>query len=290
MIKMGYKRTVLADYDQKNIADGATIEVIKLPKALISAIHLRLSGDGGSGSPAVDDLIATMKVKTDKGYVTDLRSEDAHAIATKKCGTHPTMTNAMGAYSETNQALYFGRKPRDQALMIDLRESTVRSIELTFGTLIDTTAFATGTVVLTATIEEWIGVRPEEYKGFLSEKEVENKATGTGKTVFELFQGNKLAGALLTISAIDTVRQVTVSDKRESVGFGKINFRDLLNLDNMEAHKDTVETLIAHWQFYDEELTLVELPDLSKVSDPILALERGTTTTTSRVVQQDLVT
>ena len=287
---MGYKRTVLADYDQKNIADGATLEVIKLPKALISAIHLRLNGDGGSGTPACDDLIATMKVKTDKGYVTDLRSEDAHAIAMKKCGTHPTVVTATGAYSSTNQSLYFGRKPRDRALMLNLTDNKVRVLELTFGTLIAVTAFATGTVKLTVTIEEWIGALPSGYKGFIGSKEVEDKATGTGKTIFELFSGEKLMGVLITISAIATVRQVTISDKKESIIFGKVNFRDLLDLDNMEAHKDTVETLIAHWQFYDEELTLVELPDLSKVSDPILALERGTTTTTSRVVQQDLVT
>jgi len=286
---MGWKRTVLADYDQSGIADGATLAVIKLPKSVISAIHLRLSGTGGSGTPAVDDLIATLKVKTDKGYVTDLRSEDAHALALKKCGTHSTVTNATGAYSATDQHLYFGRKPRDRALMLNLLNSNIRSLELTFGTLVATTAWATGTVVLTVTLEEWVGALPSEYKGFLSEKEVESKATGTGKTVFELFQGNKLAGALITISAIATVRQVTVSDKKESVSFGKVNFRDLLNLDNMEAHKDTVETLIAHWQFYDEELNLTQLPDLSKVSDPILALERGATTTTSRVVQQDLL-
>jgi hypothetical protein len=288
-MKMGWKRTVLADYDQKGIADGATIENIKLPQAVISAIYLRLNGTGGSGTPAVDDLIATMKVKTGNGYVTDLRSADAHAIAKKKCGTHPKVTNATGAYTETNHALYFGRKPRDRTLMLDLRGSNVRTLELTYGTLIATTAWATGTVKLSVTIEEWVGTMPSEYKGFLSEKEVEDKATGTGKAVFDLFQGNKLAGILITISAITTVRQVTVSDKKESVTFGKVNFHDLLNIDNSESDKDSVETLIAHWQFYDENPDFPELPDLSKVSDPIVALERGTTTTTSRVVQQDLV-
>jgi len=285
---MGWKRTVLADHDQTNIADGATSHIVKLPKAVISAIHLRLSGTGGATSVAVDDMIATLKVKTEKGYIVDLRSADAHALARKICGTHPTVTNSDGAYSETTQSLYFGRKPRDRTLMLNLLDSNVRFIELTFETLIDAAAFATGTVRLTVTIEEWIGALPDECKGFVATKEVEDKATGTGKTVFELF-AEKTMALLVVISAITTVRQLTLSDKKESIVFGKVNFRDLLNIDNMEADKETAETLVAQWQFYDKQKDLVSIPDLTKLSDPILALERGATTTTSRVVQQYLL-
>jgi len=285
---MAWKKTVLADYDEKGIADGATLEVVKLPKSIISAIYLRLSGTGGSGTPAVDDLIATMKVKTDKGYVIDLRSADAHAIAKQICGTHPTVTNASGAYSETNHHIYFGRKPRDRTLMLDLRNSNVRTLELTFGTLIATTAFATGTVKLTITIEEWIGSLPSEYKGFISMKEVEDKATGTGKCTFELFQGNKLMGVLITVSAITTVRQVCISDKKKTVVFAEVNFRDILNIGNAENDLASAESLIAFLSFYDKQKDLMELPILD-MSDPVLTLERGSTTTTSRVVQLDLI-
>lgn len=283
-----WKKTVLADFDEAGIGDSETSKIVKLPKAIISAIILRLHGTGGSGTPAVDDLIATMKLKTDKGYVTDLRSEDAHAIARQICGTHPTVTNATGAHTEVNQHLYFGRKPRDRSLMLNLLNSNVRTLELTFGTLIATTAWATGTVKLTVTIEEWIGSLPSELKGFISMKEVEDKATGTGKTVFELYQGNKLMGALITISAITSVRQVTIGDKKESVIFAKVNFRDILNIGNIENDLDTAETLIAFLPFYDKQKDLMDIPKLD-MSDPILALERGATTTTSRVVQLDLL-
>jgi hypothetical protein len=288
---MGWKRTVLADYDEKGIDDNATSEVIKLPNSIISAIHLRLSGTGGSGTPAVDNLIATTKIKTDKGYIFDMRSEDMHVLAKKITGRKPIITNSSGAYSETNHSIYFGRFPKDKALMLDLRNSNVRLIELTFGTLVATSAFATGTVKLTVTIDEWVGALPPEYVGFLSAKEVENKATGTGKAVFELFSGNRCAALLINVGTITTVRQCTLSDKSEKVIFGKANFRDLLNIHNIEDLNITaVETLYAYWAFYDKDpKSIGTLPYLS-MSDPILSIERGSTTTTSRVVQIDLRT
>jgi hypothetical protein len=285
---MAFKRTVLADYDQKSISDSATIEVVKLPQSIISAIHMRLSGTGGSGTPAVDNLIATTKIKTDKGYIFDMRSEDMHILARKKSGRKPIITNSSGAYTETNHSIYFGRFPKDKALMLDIRNSNVRQMELTFGTLVATTAFATGTVTLTITIDEWIGALPSGYKGFLGAKEVENKATGTGKCTFDLFQGGKLAGLLINVGTITTIRQVTVGDKKESIIFGKANFRDLLNVGNIEyLNIDAVETAYAYWTFYQPEGEVGELPLLT-MSDPIVSIERGATTSTTRLVQEDL--
>jgi hypothetical protein len=286
---MGWKRQVLADYDQKSISDTATLEVVKLPQTLISAIHMRLSGTGGSGTIAVDDLIATTKIKTDKGYIFDMRSQDMMTLTQQITGRKPKVTNATGAYSETNQSIYFGRYPKDKALMLDLRNSNVRTMELTFGTLVATTAFATGTVTLTITIDEWVGAPPPEYRGFLSAKEVENKATGTGKTVFDLFQGYRLAALLINVGTIDTVRQVTVSDKKESIIFGKINFRDILNIANIEHQNITaLQTNYAYWMFYNPIGDIGELP-LLIMSDPAVSIERGTTSTTTRLVQISLM-
>lgn len=286
---MAWKRTVLADWDEGAIADADTSKAIKLPQAVISAIHLRLSGTGGAGTPAVNNLLATMKMKTHIGYVTDLRSEDAHKIARAKTGTIPTITNATGANTAVNHSIYFGRKPKDKALMLNLLNSNVRLLELTFGTLIAATAWATTTVKLTVTIDEWVGALPPQYKGFLSEKEVENKATGTGKAVFELFNGNKLAGLFINIGTITTIRQCTISDKKESVVFGKANFRDLLNLHNHQLDVETAETLDALWALYDDSDALDTLLPVLSMSDPILSIERGATTSTSRVVQIDLL-
>jgi len=283
---MPWKTTVLTDYDEKGIADSATIEIVKLPQAVISAIHMRLSGTGGSGTPAVDNLLATTKIKTEKGYVFDMRSADMHVLARKKCGRKPTITNASGAYTSVNHSIYFGRFPKDKALMMNLMNSNVRQMELTFGTLIATTAWATGTVKLTITIEEWLGAN--EIKGFLGAKEVEDKATGTGKCTFELFQGGKLAGLLINVGTITTIRQVTIGDKKESVIFGKANFRDLLNIHNIEfLNIDAVETLYAYWSFLDKK-DIADLPLLT-MSDPVVTIERGATTSTTRLVQEDLV-
>lgn len=287
---MGFKRTVLADYDEKGVGDTDTLEIVKLPQGVFSAIHIRLSGTGGAGTPAVDNLIATTKFKTDKGYIFDMRSADMHILARKITGRKPTITNATGAYTEVMQHIYFGMKPKDKRLMLDLRNSNVRLMELAYGTLIATTAWATGTVRLTITIDEWIGALPAEYRGYLSYKEVENKATGTGKTTFELFSGNRLAGLFINVGTITTVRQVTISDKKESVIFGKANFRDLLNIHNIEdLNIDAVETLYALWAFIDrDDRSIPTLPHLT-MQDPIASIERGTTTTTSRVVQIDLL-
>jgi len=284
----GWKKTVLADWDEGAIADSDTSKTIKLPQAIISSIHFRLSGTGGAGTPAVDNLLATAKVKTDKGYIFDMRSADMHILARALTGRKPTITNSSGAYTEVNHSIYFGRHPKDKMGLLDLRNSNVRLIELTFGTLIAATAFATTTVKLTVTIQEWVGELPAEYRGFISAKEVEDKATGTGKCVFELFSGDKLLGVFINIGTITTVRQVTITDKKESVNFGKANFRDLLNLHNAENAVETVETLNALWKLYDwADMFTTQLPVLS-MSDPVLTIERGTTTTTSRVVQLSL--
>jgi len=286
-----WKETVLTDYDEAGISDSATIEVVKLPQALISAIHIRLSGTGGSGTIALDTdptLITRVKIKTSKGYVVDATGTQLRTLARKITGTIPKVGNNTDAYSELVIPIYSGRKVKDKALMLDILNDVVRQMEISFGTLIATTAFATGTVRLSINIVEWIGDKPKQYKGYLGFKEVEDKATGTGKATFELFQGNKLAGLLIEVVTITTVRQVTVSDKKESIQFAKANWRDILNKDNSENDKETAETTWAHWEFYDEGEELEALPDLSKVSDPVCTIERGTTTTVTGVIQQEL--
>ena len=287
---MAWNRHVLSKWDEAGIADGDTSKIIELPQGLYSAIYMRLSGTGGAGTPAVDDLIATIKVKTDKGYIFDMRSADCLILARALTGRKPTITNATGAYTETNQTLYFGRKPRDKALMLDIRSSNVRQVELTFGTLIASTAFATGTVKLTVTVDEWVGNPPPELRGFISTKVVEDKATGTGKTVFDLFKGNKLAGILVTIGTITTVRQVRVGTDKIPDLFGVMNFRDLVNLHNAENNVDTAETLNALWEMPSLSENLDQLPNLNEPNtDYNVELERGTTTTTSRLNQLDVV-
>ncbi len=285
---MGWKRQVLAKWDQQGLADGDTLKSLTLPKALIASILITLFGTGGSGTPALDTdptMITRVKVKTKKGYQYDATGTQIRTIARKICGTIPTVTNATGAHSELNAPLYFGRKQRDRRLMLDLTEDNIRSLELNFGTLIATTAFATTTVKMTITCDIWVGSKPSGYKGFIGWKEVEDKATGTGKTVFDLFKAVKLAGLLIEVATITTVRQVTLSDMEESFIWGKINWRDLMNLDNWESDKATAETTLAIWAFWDDEDDMTDVPDLSKVGDPILSIERGGTTTITCLVQ-----
>lgn len=286
---MAWKNTVLAKWDQASVGDADTTKVIELPQAMISTIQIRLSGTGGAGTPAVDAMIATTKVKSDKGYIYDARSADMQKIARALTGRLPTITNASGAYTETNQVLFFGRKRRDKSLILDLRSSNVRQLELTFGTLIAATAWATTTVVLTVSIDEWVGTPPAEWQGFISTKEVENKATGTGKCVFDLFKGDKLAGVFVNIGTITTIRQVTIGNTSMAMIFGQMNFRDLVNQHNQWFNVDTVETLDALWPLWeDQDLFNTALPVLD-MADPMVSIERGTTTSTARVVQLSLL-
>jgi hypothetical protein len=287
---MGWNRHVLSKWDETGIADGDTTKIIELPQGVYASIYMRLSGTGGAGTPAVDAMIATCKVKTDKGYILDLRSADMQKLARALTGRIPTITNASGAYTETSQVFYFGRFVRDKALMLDIRSSNVRQIELTFGTLIAATAWATGTVKLTVMVDEWIGSLPAGYRGFISAKEVENKTTGTGKAVFDLFSGNKLAGIFLNIGTITTIRQVRIGTDKIPDLFGVMNFRDLVNQHNAENNVDTAETVDALWRMpgYSEDLD--QLPNLNaNNTDYNVELERGATTSTSRLVQLDVV-
>lgn len=285
----GFKKSVLVDWDQGAIADAATSQIVKLPQALISAIHIRLSGTGGSGTPAVDDLITELKVKTDKNYIYDMLSADCHVLEKHLLGTQPTVTNASGAYTETNHSIYFGRFVRDQSYMLDLRSSNVRQLELSFGTLIASTAWATGTVVLTVTIDEFIG--QPALKGCIGWKLVDNKVTGTGVIPFDLYQGYVTVGILCYVGTITTVRNCILSDKKKSVIFALANFRDLMNQGNAEDNTATADSLYALMKFWGDEgdPTPTQFPDLSMLSDPAFIIDRGTTTTTTRVHQGILV-
>lgn len=290
---MGWKPRVLEKWDQQGIGDNDTLKIITLPKAIIGNIVLTLFGTGGSGTPALDTdptMIKRVKLKTDKGYVEDVTGTHLRTIARKICGTIPTVTNATGAHTELNVPLYAGRKPRDKKLMYDLRNDSIRQLEIEFGTLIATTAFATTTVKLTITIDEWVGALPAGYKGFIGYREVEDKATGTGKAIFELLKGEKVPCFLIEVATITTVRQVTLTDDKGSFVWARENWRDIMNRDNWESDKATAETTFAVWSFYDDDENLCDVPNLKKVSEPLLTIERGATTTVTSLVQGSLIT
>lgn len=282
-----WKRSVLVDWDQGAIADATTTQTVKLPQTLISAIHVRLSGTGGSGTPAVDNLLTELKVKTDKGYVFDMLSADMRAIARALAGYAPIVTNATGAYTAVTHHVMFGRYPRDKNYMLDLRNSAVRQIELSFGTLIATTAWATGTVVLTITIDEWVGDADPDFAGMLGWRLVEDRATGTGRTTFDLFQGYKCPGILVYGSNVTTLRQVTLSDKKQTIIFAQADFQDLLDMHNVENNPDARETTYALLKFFGEQgdNDVPLYPDISRLTDPALVVERGTTTVAIRIHQ-----
>ena len=291
---MGWRKSILADWDNQGIGDATTKKTIKLPPSLIGAVTLNLHGTGGASGVALDTdptIITRVKLTHDRADILYATGTQLRARARKVCGTIPTITNADGAYSQLVVPLYAGRKPRDRRLLFDFRNSVKRSLEISFSTLIGATVFATTTVALTVTIDEWVGAPPSGYKGFFGFREVEDKATGTYLAVFDLLQNQKLAFVQIEVVTITTIGQVQIKGKKGSTVFLDMQWRDILNMDNYENDKETAETTLAEVDFYDEDDELVDLPDLAKLGegdDPILTIDRGATTSVTCIVQGEL--
>jgi hypothetical protein len=204
-------------------------------------------------------------------------------MARKKTGTIPTVTESAGAYSELVVPIYFGRKAKDRAGL--LRAGANFRLELDFGTLVAATGFVTGTVNVTVYGTIWDGPLPPEYVGALGQVEVEDKATGTGRAIFDLHKGFEVAGFLIEVATITTVTTVTLMNKNGSPVLASSLWRDILNSDNFESDKETAETTLAMWDFTDQQPVFPAVPSLTLLREPVLIVERGGTTTVTSVDQ-----
>lgn len=287
---MGFIPFVLSTYSSQIVGDtGAPAQSIKLPKGVYADVHMRLSGTGGSGTVALDTdptMITRFKIKKSNEIIVDTTGTKLRALARKKTGTIPMVTEGTSAYSELVVGHYFGRHPYDKAGLLIADDATF--IEASFGTLVAATAFVTATVAVTIFGQMWVGPLPAEYVGTLGCVEVEDKATATGRGVFNLHKDVKISGLLIEVATITTVGEVTLQNTDGKPVLMVQQWRDILNADNEKSDKDTAETTLAVWDFAGSSDKMPALPDLSRLTDPVLVVERGATTTVVSVDQLTL--
>lgn len=152
-----FQKTIVAD--GQAIADADTSVTINLPRSnRISSVGFTLRGTGGSGTPAVEALITKIEVVADGvSHVinaSNLQLRDIMQMRQK--GQRNEVVNATGAATRVTTDIWMGRYKHDYQMMIPAYLFSTLHLKLTFGTLIATTAFATGTVKLDVFCDEMV--------------------------------------------------------------------------------------------------------------------------------------
>jgi len=287
---MVFKETRVKDAEA--IADAATDYECDLPKALISALHIRIHGTGGAGAVALAyTMLTNVRIDTD-GKDTKPMDESSAQLARRSGileGIPQAPTSSAGAYSDIPLNLYFGTEKRDKRMMLDLRGCSKRKLKLTFdAVLVAATRFAAGAPKFTLIAVVWIGNPPIEYVGkHIRQEQILSQATATGDFGpwynTPLYQNGQLAFLDITVSAVTTVENVELTAKNDKISLINEHFRDIMGRMNFERHLDTALTLTAYydWMFLDRYKTQIEeLPSCDLLEDTKLVIERGATTTT----------
>ena len=224
-------------YDQQSIADTDTSWKGNLPKALISALHVRINGTGGSSAALAYTMVTKARIDTDGRDKKPLELSSAQLARREGIlfGIPPACQNANGAYSAIIFSHYFGTKARDKRLMLDLRTCNKWELALTFDAVLfnATSRFTTTTIKITFIAVCWLGATPVGYRGHIRMEEALNLATGTGDTNpqydMPIYSGGMLAFLEITVSAITTVENVELSANGDSVSIINEHIRDTIN-------------------------------------------------------------
>lgn len=228
------------------IADADTSFNVDLPRsAFIAAIIIRLWGTGGSGIPAVDNLITNFRVSASAPSETyyDIDSDEMRLRARQLLSIAPSVDNALGANTEINALILFGRKLRDKRLMLDAAKHGTLTLNLTFGTLIATTAWATGTVKIDIEIIQWVAPKPGEYVGCIKSTHITTLATGTAWKAIELPLGNAFDTIAALVGTATTIDEIIFSiDNKKETPFHTL-FQNLLEQNMLEYEWATAETV-----------------------------------------------
>lgn len=289
-----FQRTILKD--AVVIADAATSYTCDLPRsAMIAAIFIRLYGTGGSGTPAVDDLITGANIKASAPSETylDLDSDELRLRAKQLLSIAPAVVNATGAHTEVNLLAMFGRKICDKRLMLDAAKHGTLQLTLSFGTLIATTAWATTTVRLDIEIIQWTESKPSEYKGCIKGLHWTNIVTGTGWKDIELPQGNKYDTICALFSAITTVDEIIfgVDNKKQTpIQTKTCNLLEMMTLMYEWATAETVRLIIDFCYIGTDRAGDIEAAyPAPKDHEYTLHVDRGATTTTIEIFTFEIV-
>lgn len=289
-----FQRTILKD--AKVLADADTSFTCDLPRsALIAAIFIRLYGTGGSGTPAVDDLITRVNIKSSAPSETylDLDSAELRLRAKQLLSIEPSVTNALGAHTELNLLVMFGRKICDKRLMLDAAKHGTLQLTLSFGTLIATTAWATTTLRLDIEIIQWTEAKPSEYKGCVKQIHWTNIVTGTGWKDVPLPEGNKYDTICALFSDVTTVDEIIfgVDNKKKTPIATKLcNLLEMMTLQYEWATAETVQIILDFcYESTDRSGNIEAAYPAPKDHEYSLLVDRGDTTTTIEVFTFEIV-
>lgn len=281
--------------DGANIGDAETSFKCSLPKALITALHIRIHGTGGSAAALAYTMVTHVRVKTDGADKKPLDLTSTQLVRREGIlmGIPPAVTNANGAYSDIPFSYYAGVRARDQRLMLDLRKCNKRDLELTFDAVLfnATSRFTTGTITIEIVAVCWVGAVPADYVGHIRQEEVLSLATGTGNISpyyeMPLHKNGSLAFVEFTFSAITTVTKINWTANTNALTLVNMRARDILAQMNRERHLDTALTLNCYYDFMYEERyksQLSNVPLTNTLTDTALVISRGATTTTIVIV------
>ena len=184
-------KTILEDHTA--VADAATSKTINLPTSnMIGKIDIRISGDGGAGTPDVEALVTKVEVIANgSAVIKSLSGEDLRRIATFDTGVVPEVTNATGAATGCTYPVNFGRYIHDLLCMLPAKIFKTLQLKLSFGTLIAATGYATGTVKCDAVCEEYVSNDDPLSKLILKDTEVESHTSAAQTKDITLPLGNR---------------------------------------------------------------------------------------------------
>ena len=155
-MSMFITKKILDGYGLTDTQGSITVD---LPRSnRICGIGYRLYGTGGSGTVALSGLITKVELEADTGSkIIDMSDLDLrNLMRLRQRGVPQELTQSTSAASAVATEVMLGRYFHDKTVTVPAYKFSNLQLKFTFGTLIATTAFATGTVKLDVWTEEEI--------------------------------------------------------------------------------------------------------------------------------------
>lgn len=190
-------RTILEDHVA--VGDAVTSKSVNLPTSnFIGSLDIRLSGTGGSGTVALDDIITKVEVIANgSAVIKSLSGGDLRRIATFDTGVVPEIVEGTSAAAGITVPVSFGRYVRDLLCMLPAKIFKTLQLKITTGALIAETVFAAGTVKLDVVCEEYVSNDDPLSKLILKDTEVESHSSAAQTKDIELPLGNRYRRAMV---------------------------------------------------------------------------------------------
>lgn len=212
-----FQKTIIAD--GQAIGDTDASVTIDLPRSnRIAELAYVLRGTGGSGTVVCEELITKAEIIADGvSHLVEASNLQLRDIAQmRNGGQRDEIVNATSGATRVTTTIRMGRYKHDPVMMIPAYLFSSLKLKLTFGTLIATTAFATGTVALDVFGDEMVVDRSDSPDGdMFMQKIVEVEsftAAASGDKRVQLQRGHMIACLYVRAAGTDgtTVSRMSV--------------------------------------------------------------------------------